>query len=58
MDYSQFMGVLNSANNLLEHFASFFLVHAFLTNNIIEEFSPFHVLHDQKEVFGGFYDFV
>lgn len=58
MDYSQLVTVLNSANYLLKDFARFLFLHAFLTDDIIEQLSSFHVLHNQKQMFRCFYDFI
>lgn len=54
----QSVNVLDSTDDLLEHFAGFFLIHTLFAHNIIEQLSIFHVLHDEKQMLWGFDDFV
>ena len=58
MHNPQLVDVLNPTDDLLEHFAGFVFFHPLLLNDVVEELSAFHELHNQKQMFGGFDDFV
>jgi len=58
MYHSNFMNVLNSCNELMKHSNGFVLIYSLALNDIVKQFSSFHELHDKKELFGSFDDFV
>ena len=56
--YIEFVNVLDSIDYLLEEPASFLLLDSLVGNNVVEQFSAGGVLHNQKQLFRGFDDFV
>lgn len=58
MDDSDFVDVLDSWDELMEHSDCFCLVYSFVFDDILEEFSLFHEFHDEEKLFGGLDDFV
>jgi hypothetical protein len=58
MDDPELMDILDATDDLLKHFAGFFLSHSLLGHDIIEKLSVFHILHNEKKVFRSFNDLV
>lgn len=50
MNYSIFVKILNSRENLMHKANSLFLINSFLLNNIIKEFSTICKLHNQINI--------
>lgn len=51
MDDTQFMNVVDAADDVFEESASFLLLQFALLDNVIKEFALLHILHYQKQVF-------
>ncbi len=58
MDNFEFVAVLNPGNDLIEDFAGFILIHTFFFYYVVKELASSKVFHDEKEVLGGFDDFI
>ena len=54
---SEFMEILNTADDLLEEFARLSFLKLLFLDNIIEELTPRHKLHDQEELLRRLNDF-
>jgi hypothetical protein len=58
MDDTQLMQILHSTDQLSKIFTCFLFFEAFLFDNEFKELSLGYVLHDQKKLFGCFYDLI
>ena len=58
MHDAYFMDILDAGDELVEHFSCFSFRDSLVLDDVIEELALFHELHDQKELFRCFDDFV
>lgn len=58
MDDANFMDVFDARYKLMKHFSCFSFSDSFVLDNVIKELALLHELHDQKELFRCFDDFI
>jgi hypothetical protein len=57
VDYSEFMKILNTTDDLLEKFACFYFLQTLFLDDVVKKFAPTSVLSNQEQLFRCLNDF-